>query len=235
MGGFPCEKPRLLAHKTYYLLIPELGSWDIRSRLTKPEGKERSPPAADPARELSSKTCSSFRQLRMTSRPRSPPPSWHRRRAPKPPSRKPSSSPYIRLAVRAEELVPAKFSTIAELSFATRRVRHLPRSYHRTITKLRATTNCQHPRKSRRSGGVSTEPHPLMPKCNGNKWGQRQDFPVLCWDPARRLLPLPRTTEDGSTSSIATHRLAPRARIPAALASSSERACPICIKEKQTR
>ncbi len=93
VGAVPCEMPRLLAHKTHYLLIPELVSWDIRNRFTKPGGKERSPPAADPARELSSKTCSSSRHLRMAGRPRSPPPSWHRHRAPGPPSRKPSSSP----------------------------------------------------------------------------------------------------------------------------------------------
>ncbi len=51
-GAVPCEMTRLLALKTHYLLlIPELVSRDIRSRLTKPGGKERSPPAADPARE----------------------------------------------------------------------------------------------------------------------------------------------------------------------------------------
>jgi len=72
--------------------------------------------------------------------------------------------------------------------------------------------NCKHPRKPRRSGGVSAEPHPLMPEYNGNKWRQRQDFPILCWDPARRLLPLPRSATDGSTSYIATQRFAPRAK-----------------------
>jgi hypothetical protein len=88
------------------------------------------------------------------------------------------------------------------------------RSAHpiRSSTELRATKNCKHPRKPRRSGGVSAEPHPLMPECNGKKWGQRQDFPIVCRNPARRLLPLPRSTADGSISSIAKQRLAPRAK-----------------------
>ena len=82
----------------------------------------------------------------------------------------------------------------------------------RTSTELRAAKKCKHPRKLRCSGGVSAEPHSIMLECNGNKWGQRQNFPILCWDPARRLLPLPRSPADGSTSSVATHRLAPRAK-----------------------
>ena len=135
--------------------------------------------------------------------PRSPPPSWRWRGAFGLLSRKPSSCPSGPVFAPRRRTRPKRSSP---------RLPHYMQRLHRTSTELRATKNCKRPRKPRRSGGVSAEPHPLMPKYNGNKWGQRQDFPIICRDPARRLLPLPRSTADGSTSSIATQRLAPRAK-----------------------
>jgi hypothetical protein len=89
--GSPVRSALSLTLTTHYppLPIPELSSRDICSRPNE-AGEKR---AIQPVRP-SSKTLSSFRtKLRITGRPRSLPPSWRRRRAPEPPSRKPSSSP----------------------------------------------------------------------------------------------------------------------------------------------
>ena len=84
----------LIAHYPPFL-FPSCPSGTFAAGQTKP-GKRESDRRARPIQPVrpSSKTLSSFRtKLRITGRPRSLPPSWRRRRAPEPPSRKPSSSP----------------------------------------------------------------------------------------------------------------------------------------------
>jgi hypothetical protein len=83
----------------------------------------------------------------------------------------------------------------------------------RSNAELRAPKNCRHPRRPRCSGSQSTK-HPFLRDLSWGKWGgsirgstslssdgSQPESCSGCLDP-----------RDGSTSSIASHRLAPRAK-----------------------